>query len=173
MKTTLLLALLLSASFQFSFAQTTDSLNGKLTGQWVIESVKFKTPVDLNKDGTKSADAINEYTDCQKDYLMELSEDMTARVATGTRVKDCKKEETPYTWKVVYKQIRDERYENGRRIVNDHMVPVLVLKKVSGGGGRMVRIIDVSKKLLTVRMELNDGSDSTSEAEVIYKKSKK
>jgi len=158
-----------------SSAQTTDSLNSKLTGYWALESVKFKVPVDINKDGKKSADAIDEYTDCQKDQQIKLMEDLTARVTTGTHAKDCQtKKEGQYTWKVVKRTVRDDKYVNGKRFINDHTVVILVLKSGTPGNDSMqFQIEEVAKKSLTLKAELRDGSDSTSEAEIVYKKSKK
>ena len=173
MKNTIFFALLFLSVCHSSFGQTTDSLNDKLVGYWKLESVKFKVPVDINKDGVKSADAMDEYTDCQKDQELELSEDMTAKIYSGTHAKDCKGQELQYKWKVVKRTVRDSRYDNGKRIINDHVVLVLMLKSTSSNDSQQFLIDKVSKKSLNLKAELRDGSDSTSEAEEVYKKAKK
>jgi len=174
MKIRLLFSLIFFIFCRSIFGQTTDSLNSELTGYWVVKSVKFNFPVDLNKDGKKSADAMDEYTDCQKDQQLELLPDMSAKMYAGTRAKDCKGKEEHFTWKVVKRMVRDSRYANGQRIINEHMVVVLVLKATSPDSESMqFKIEKVAKKTLAVKAEIRDGSDSTSEALIELKREKK
>jgi hypothetical protein len=174
MKVRLLLILTVISITQRSLAQTTDSLNDQLVGYWELKSVKFSSPVDINKDGVKSADAFEEYTDCLKDQQLELSGDMTAKVTSGTHATGCKAQEIPYTWHVIKAITRDSRYVNGKRFINDHVSLVLVLKATNKNDESLRLLIsDVSKKILTVKSELADGTDSTSEATLTYKKNRK
>jgi hypothetical protein len=43
--------------FLFIFSLYAQYDTSQFTGLWVLQSVKFKHPVDLNKDGYRSSDA--------------------------------------------------------------------------------------------------------------------
>lgn len=172
MKPLIPLVLLVFSFAQVSLAQQTDELDSKLTGQWSLTSVKFGGPVDINKDGKKSDDAINEYSACDKDFQLELMADKTARIYKE-QPGDCKETEQRYTWSVVKKMIRNARYENGKRIVTETPGFILRLRSTTGDEGRQFLITETEKRSLSVKAELRDGTDSTSEAIMKFKKKKK
>src|SRR5438552_18314248 len=70
----------------------------QLTGMWELQSVKFKHPVDLNKDGYRSSDAFWEYDDCRKDQQLELLADNTAKTYLGTTRSGCLNQVKQYKW---------------------------------------------------------------------------
>ncbi|RAJ85929.1 hypothetical protein CLV59_102636 [Chitinophaga dinghuensis] len=172
MKLFSLLVCLLIFSGKMVSAQVTDVFDDKIPGVWVLSSVKFGGPVDINKDGLKSDDAIKEYDSCRKDQRFYFGANKDAKTMAGSTVPGCQSEIETYTWKVVKKKIREAHYENGRRIVNEVEVLVLVLRSTTDNDGVQYRIDNITRKEMKLRMELNDGNDSTAEARVIFKKVK-
>ena len=170
MKNSLLLLLGLSLML-FSSAQVKVDA-GQLTGTWELKSVKFKGPVDLNSDGVKSADAYDEYNACQKDQQLELAADKSAKTYYGAHQNSCTPQTQAYTWQTKQQKIKDVRYDNGKRIVTEKEATLLRLKDPEDMDSPVFIVMRVSRKELVLKGELRDGSDSTSEAIIVYKRKK-
>jgi hypothetical protein len=144
-----------------------------LPGHWQLTSVRFNFPVDLNRDGTKSDDAIDEYSSCVRDERLELGADRSAvhRIGAGTR--GCKPNNLKFRWSATASTVRDVRYERGNRIVSER--PVVLLRLTNSANelfdpAPMV-IESIDDQSLVVRTDRHDGTDSTSEAVLVYSRS--
>lgn len=156
------------------FLLATAQINtNQLAGVWTLKSVKFKGAIDLNKDGVKSEDAYDEYSDCEKDQQLELSADKSAKTYFGSSKKDCKAQVQSYTWQTKEQNIKDVQYENGKRVVTEKKATLLRLKDPEDIDSPVFIVISVSKKELVLKGEIRDGSDSTSPAVIVYKRQKK
>lgn len=167
-------AFLSACCFLFFILTKAQQINtDQLAGTWTLKSVKFKGPIDLNKDGVKSEDAYDEYTDCQKDQQLELGSDKSAKTYFGASAKTCTPQTQSYTWQTREQNIKDVQYENGKRIVTEKKATLLRLKDPEDMDSPVFIVISVSKKELVLKGEIRDGTDSTSPAVIIYKRTKK
>jgi hypothetical protein len=144
-----------------------------LPGHWQLTSVRFSFPVDLNRDGTKSDDAMDEYSDCVRDEKLELGADRSAVHRIGAGSRGCKPNSLKFRWSATASKVRDVRYERGRRIVSER--PVVLLRLTNSANelfdpAPMV-IESIDDQSLVVRTERHDGTDSTSEAVLVYSRS--
>jgi hypothetical protein len=167
-KTMLFLPLLFTASIAFCQIDVS-----QLEGTWSLKSVKFKNPVDLNNDGVKSADAYEEYNACQKDQQLEFSTDKSAKTYYGCTAKDCKPQTMSYTWQTKEQMIKEVQYENGKRVVKEKKATLLRLKDPEDMDSPVFVVISISKKELTIKGHIRDGSDSTAEAVMTFQRKKK
>lgn len=161
-------------AFIFSSIVTNAQLNAdQFAGTWSLKSVKFKGAVDLNNDGVKSADAYDEYNACQKDQQLELAADKSAKTYFGCNTKDCKQQTMSYTWQTKEQMIKEVQYENGKRIVQEKKATLLRLKDPEDMDSPVFIVVRISKKELVLKGHIRDGSDSTSEAVIVYQRKKK
>jgi len=145
----------------------------QLTGMWVLQSVKFKHPVDLNKDGYKSSDAYWEYDECRKDQQLELLPDYNAKTYLGTKKSGCFNEVKLYKWNLKEELVKEVKYELGKRVVDERRPTVLKLNDVTGADAKVFVVIGVDENLLTLKGLLRTGNSAPEEAILIYRKRKK
>jgi hypothetical protein len=89
----------------------------KLAGTWHVDSVSFKRPVDLNGDGVKNANAVNEYSACRRVQLMTFSGDYTAEISSGKGVEGCKEDVMKYKQWILEKKVDEgekKKYDNAK-----------------------------------------------------------
>lgn len=141
-----------------------------LAGPWRLASVSFSTPVDLNRDGVKSTDGMNELPPCLRDRLLDLEGDQRALLRTGVRTPGCKLITRSYRWRADEGMRQDVRTEGGRRVVSER--PVLFLRLRGGRDDPPVEMVveDVDATYLIVRGDMLDGTDATREAVVTYRR---
>jgi hypothetical protein len=84
----------------------------KLAGNWQIDSVSFKRPVDMNGDGIRNANAVKEYSACMRVQQMTFGGDYTAVSTIGTGVDGCTEERTKYAKWVLERKVSEEEQEN-------------------------------------------------------------
>jgi hypothetical protein len=138
-----------------------------LVGTWQLSAVRFDEPVDLNRDGVKSVDAMSEYSACARDARLEIGADQKSTLRHGTNTAGCKTSSRTYDWSVVDAKVRKARHDKGRRIVDERAVLALQLRGGAPYNESMV-IESIGADALTVRTDLPDGGDSGSEATVTY-----
>lgn len=138
-----------------------------LVGTWQVTAVRFDQPVDLNRDGIKSADAMSEYSACARDTRLEIGADQKSTMRHGANTSGCRPSARTYDWSVADAKVRNARYEKGKRIVDERAVLALQLRAGAPYNETMV-IESISADTLTVRTDLPDGGDSGSEATVTY-----
>ncbi len=139
-----------------------------VVGTWQVSGVRFDQPVDLNRDGVKSNDALSEYSPCSRDTQMEIGADRKGTLRYGANTAGCKARARTYDWSLVDAKTRKARYENGQRIVDERAVVALQLR--APADTETLIIESIGADTLIVRTELPDGGDSTSEATVVYKR---
>lgn len=140
----------------------------QLVGHWELKAIRFDVPVDLNRDGIKSADALSEYGACQRDLRLEIGSDQKSVMRTGANTAGCKPTVRLYDWRLADGKVRTSRQENGRRIVDERAAKVLQLRGARSADTTEMVIESLGADVLSVRTELPDGSDSTSAALVTY-----
>ena len=145
----------------------------QLAGLWVLQSVKFKHSVDLNKDGYRSSDAFWEFDECHKDQQLELLSDFNAKTYLGTGKKGCVNEVKQYKWNVKEELVKEVKYEMGKRVVDEHRPTVLKLVDANGTDQKVFVVIGVDENLLTLKGLIRLAPNSTEEAILIYRKRKK
>ena len=146
--------------------------NSQLTGFWELQSVKFKHPVDLNKDGYRSSDAFWEYDECHKDQQLELMADGDAKTYQGTR-NGCSNQVKQYKWHLKEELVKEVKYELGKRIVDERRPTVLKLSDPNGFDSKAFVVIGVDENVLTLKGLVRNESKTIEEAILIYKKRKK
>ncbi|MEO8155066.1 MAG: DUF2799 domain-containing protein [Rhizobacter sp.] len=139
-----------------------------LKGQWQVASVKFARPVDLNRDGIKSADAMDEYTACERDARLDIGIAQQSAMRIGENTAGCKATVRAFTWRLGDGKVRNTRQVNGRSVVDERAVVVLQLRDAKGYDNLTMVIESISADELVVRTDLSDGTDSGSEAVVAY-----
>jgi hypothetical protein len=144
----------------------------QFTGMWVLQSVKFKHPVDLNKDGYRSSDAFWEFDECRKDQQLELLPDFNAKTYFGTSKNQCVNEVKQYKWNLKEELVKEVKYELGKRVVDERHPTVLKLNDVTGNDAKVFVVIGVDENILTLKGLVRNGSTSE-EAILIYRKRKK
>lgn len=139
-----------------------------VVGTWQVSGVRFDQPVDLNRDGVSSNDAMSEYSPCSRDTRMEIGADRKGTMRYGANTAGCKAWSKTHDWSVVDAKTRKARYEKGQRIVDERAVVALQLRGSTGTDTLIIESITIDT--LIVRTDLPDGSDSSSEATVVYKR---
>jgi hypothetical protein len=147
--------------------------NSQLAGMWELQSVKFKHPVDLNKDGYRSSDAFWEYDDCHKDQQLELLSDGAARTYLGTNRNGCMNQVKQYKWNMKEELVKEVKYELGKRIVDERRPTVLKLSDPNGVDSKAFVVIGVDENILTLKGLVRRDARNVEEAILIYKKRKK
>jgi|SRR5688572_6249046 hypothetical protein len=147
--------------------------NAQLTGFWELQSVKFKRPVDLNKDGYRSTDAFWEFDECRKDQQIELLPDNTARTYQGASRNGCTNQVKQYKWNLKEESVKEVKYELGKRVVDERHPTVLKLNELNGGDSKAFVVIGVDENILTLKGLVRNESNAIEEAIMIYKKRKK
>lgn len=145
----------------------------QFTGMWVLQSVKFKRPVDLNKDGYRSSDAFWEFDECRKDQQIELLPDYSAKTYLGTSRSGCTNEIKNYKWNLKEELVKEVKYELGKRVVDERHPTVLKLNDATGNDAKVFVVIGVDENTLTLKGLVKTGVNSTEEAILIYRKRKK
>jgi hypothetical protein len=145
----------------------------QLMGLWILQSVKFKHPVDLNKDGYRSSDAFWEYDECHKDQQLELGADFNAKTIKGTNRSNCLNEVKNYKWSLKEELVQEVKYQLGKRVVDERRPTVLKLKDSIGSDAKVFVVIGVDENLLTLKGLLRTSPNTTEEAILIYRKRKK
>jgi len=146
----------------------------QFTGFWVLQSVKFKHPVDLNKDGYRSSDAFWEFDECRKDQQLELMPDFNAKTYLGTGKNGCTNEVKQYKWNLKEELVKEVKYEMGKRVVDERHPTVLKLNDANGGtDAKVYVVIGVDENILTLKGLVRIGNNSPEEAILIYRKRKK
>jgi hypothetical protein len=141
-----------------------------LSGKWEPVSVKFRYPVDLNKDGKASANAFEEYTDCQKQLFVQFTMKSTARLYNGRPALRCGLEEQQFTISIEDREVVSYHIEDGQRIEKRENKTFIIFKGGSEMESLMWELMSVDNDKLVVRTELYDGSDSTSDAVLVWEK---
>ena len=147
--------------------------NSQLTGFWELQSVKFKRPVDLNKDGYRSSDAFWEFDDCRKDQQLELLPDLTAKTYLGVSRNGCINQVKQYKWILREESVKEVKYELGKRVVDERHPTVLKLNELNGADSKAFVVIGVDENILTLKGLVRNESNAIEEAILIYKKRKK
>lgn len=145
----------------------------QLTGLWVLQSVKFKHPVDLNKDGYRSSDAFWEFDECRKDQQLELLPDFNAKTYMGTGKSGCVNEIKKYKWNLKEELVKEIKYEMGKRVIDEHHPTVLKLSNPNGTDQKVFVVIGVDENTLTLKGLVRLNPNTTEEAILIYRKRKK
>ena len=145
----------------------------QFTGMWILQSVKFKHAVDLNKDGYRSSDAFWEYDECKKDQQMELLPDYNAKTYFGANKSGCTNEVKQYKWNLKEELIKEVKYELGKRVVDEKRPTVLKLNDATGNDAKVFVVIGVDENILTLKGLVKIGVNTTEEAILIYRKRKK
>jgi hypothetical protein len=145
----------------------------QLAGMWVLQSVKFKHSVDLNKDGFRSSDAFWEFDECHKDQQLELLPDFNAKTYMGTGKTGCANEVKRYKRNVKEELVKEVKYEMGKRVIDEHRPTVLKLVNANGTDQKVFVVIGVDENLLTLKGVVRLAPNSTEEAILIYRKRKK
>jgi hypothetical protein len=145
----------------------------QFTGLWVLQSVKFKKPVDLNKDGYRSSDAFWEFDECRKDQQIELFPDNSAKTYLGTSKNGCTNEVKQYRWNLKEELVKEVKYELGKRVVDERRPTVLKLNDVTGNDAKAFVVIGVDENILTLKGLVKTSVNSTEEAILIYRKRRK
>jgi hypothetical protein len=145
----------------------------QFTGLWVLQSVKFKRPVDLNKDGYRSSDAFWEFDECRKDQQIELLPDFSAKTYLGASKPGCTNEIKNYKWNLKEELVKEVKYELGKRVVDERHPTVLKLNDATGNDAKVFVVIGVDENILTLKGLVKTGVNSTEEAILIYRKRKK
>jgi hypothetical protein len=140
---------------------------------WILQSVKFKRPVDLNKDGYRSSDAFWEFDECRKDQQIELLPDYNAKTYLGTSRSGCTNEIKNYKWNLKEELVKEVKYELGKRVVDERHPTVLKLNDATGSDAKVFVVIGVDENILTLKGLVKTGVNSTEEAILIYRKRKK
>jgi len=140
---------------------------------WVLQSVKFKHSVDLNKDGYRSSDAFWEFDECHKDQQLELLPDYNAKTYMGTGKSGCANEIKRYKWSVKEELVKEVKYELGKRVVDEHRPTVLKLNDANTTDQKVFVVIGVDENTLTLKGLVRLAPNSTEEAILIYRKRKK
>lgn len=141
-----------------------------LPGQWRMASVSFSTPVDLNRDGVKSSDGMSELGPCLRDRQLDLEGDQRAVLRTGARTPGCKPATRAYRWRAEEGTRQEVRHEGGRRVATDRPALFLRLRGGRDDDAPAMVVEDVDATYLIVRTEMPDGTDSTREAVVTYRR---
>jgi hypothetical protein len=145
----------------------------QFTGVWVLQSVKFKHPVDLNKDGYRSSDAFWEFDECRKDQQLELFPDLNAKTYYGSSKTGCTNEVKLYKWNLKEELVKEVKYELGKRVVDERRPTVLKLNDATGNDAKVFVVIGVDENILTLKGLVKSGPNTTEEAILIYRKRKK
>jgi hypothetical protein len=145
----------------------------QFTGVWVLQSVKFKHPVDLNKDGYRSSDAFWEFDDCRKDQQLELFPDFNAKTYYGANKTGCSNEVKLYKWNIREELVKEVKYELGKRVVDERRPTVLKLNDATGSDAKVFVVIGVDENILTLKGLVKSSANTTEEAILIYRKRKK
>ena len=145
----------------------------QFTGMWVLQSVKFKKPIDLNKDGYRSSDAFWEFDECKKDQQMELLPDNSAKTYLGATRAGCTNEVKQYKWNLKEELVKEVKYELGKRVVDERRPTVLKLNDATGNDAKVFVVIGVDENILTLKGLVKTGVNTTEEAILIYRKRKK
>ena len=145
----------------------------QFTGVWVLQSVKFKHPVDLNKDGYRSSDAFWEFDDCRKDQQLELFPDFNAKTYYGYNKTGCTNELKIYKWNIREELLKEVKYELGKRVVDERRPTVLKLNDATGSDAKVFVVIGVDENILTLKGLVKSSTNTTEEAILIYRKRKK
>ena len=145
----------------------------QFTGVWVLQSVKFKHPVDLNKDGYRSSDAFWEFDDCRKDQQLELFPDFNAKTYYGCNKTGCTNEVKQYKWNIREELVKEVKYELGKRVVDERRPTVLKLNDATSSDAKVFVVIGVDENILTLKGLVKSSANTTEEAILIYRKRKK
>ncbi|OQP67354.1 hypothetical protein A3860_03105 [Niastella vici] len=159
--------------FLFIFTLYAQYDTSQFTGLWVLQSVKFKHPVDLNKDGYRSSDAFWEYDECRKDQQMELLPDFNAKTYNGCSHNGCTNEIRLYKWNLKEELVKEVKYDMGKRVVDERRPTVLKLNDATGNDAQVFVVIGVDENILTLKGLVKTGKNTTEEAILIYRKRKK
>ncbi|WP_207511210.1 hypothetical protein [Longitalea luteola] len=145
----------------------------QFTGVWILQSVKFKRPVDLNKDGYRSSDAFWEFDECRKDQQLELLPDYNAKTYYGCNRSGCTNEIKQYRWNLKEELVKEVKYELGKRVVDERRPTLLKLNEPTGNDAKVFVVIGVDENNLTLKGLVRTGKNTTEEAIMIYRKRKK
>lgn len=159
--------------FLFIFTLYAQYDTSQFTGMWVLQSVKFKHPVDLNKDGYRSSDAFWEYDECRKDQQIELLPDYNAKTYFGANKTGCTNEVKQYKWNLKEELVKEVKYELGKRVVDERRPTVLKLNDATGNDAKVFVVIGVDENILTLKGLVKTGTNAPEEAILIYRKRKK
>lgn len=142
----------------------------RLLGKWKYVYLDFKRPVDINRDGIKSSNGLDEY--CAKLNTIEFFDDFTAIFAQDSARGTCKLEEPAYyTWEVVKKKVGIVSYKNDERVEKTKKMKVILLKhKEYTFEYKELYVKKWGKGILVVHDLVNDGTDSTSDCLVTMRK---
>lgn len=141
-----------------------------LPGQWRMASVSFSTPVDLNRDGVKSPDGMNELDRCVRDRQIDLEGDQRAVLRVGVHTPGCLPFLQNYRWRTEEGMRKEVRQEGRRRVSTERPALFLRLRGVRDDEVPAMVVEDVDAMYLIVRTEMPDGTDSTREAVVTYRR---
>lgn len=82
-----------------------DKFGDNLVGTWKVSSIQSKHPLDLNKDGNRSTNVLDEYEVCKKDQVYAFSP-KNLTISLG-KTDECKKTESLF-WRIA-KNSREEK----------------------------------------------------------------
>jgi hypothetical protein len=159
--------------FLFIFTLYAQYDTSQFTGLWILQSVKLKHPIDLNKDGYRSSDAFWEFDECRKDQQMELLADYNAKTYYGCNKNGCTNEIKQYKWNLKEELVKEVKYEMGKRVVDERRPTVLKLNDATGNDAQVFVVIGVDENILTLKGLVKTGKNTTEEAILIYRKRKK
>lgn len=163
-----------TACFVFILSMYAQYDTSQFTGLWILQSVKFKHPVDLNKDGFRSSDAFWEFDECRKDQQLELFPNFNAKTYLGTSKNGCRNEVKQYRWHLKEELVKEVKYELGKRVVDERRPTVLKLNDANGGtNAKVFVVIGVDNNILTLKGLVRTGKNTPEEAILIYRKRKK
>jgi Protein of unknown function (DUF2799) len=145
-----------------------EAVSSLIIGQWQLESVRFAVPVDLNRDGVKSTDAMQEYNSCMRNASFSFDTQGSVVRTQGVNTAGCTPTRVEFIWKAVDSKVRDARYEAGRRIVDERAVVAVQMRAKRGFDSITWLVQSISNDGLVVRTDLPDGGDSSSEATVRF-----
>jgi hypothetical protein len=154
-------------------AQFVEANEADIIGYYKLKSLKIKGSIDLNKDGKASNDLFDEYTECQKDFTLELLADHTATTASGYNADNCKKEETQYKWEVQKRTVEERETENGKTVKKMVNKTFLVLFPTKDDSPVPFQILMTSTFNIKLKGMVGGLSDTTEEGIYNFKKTKK
>jgi len=141
-----------------------------LPGQWRLASVSFSTPVDLNRDGVKSSDGMNELSSCVRDRQLDLEGDQRASLRLGVHTPGCLPVIQLYRWRTEEGMRQDVRNEGRRRVVTERPALFLRLRGIRDDEAPAMVVEDVDATYLIVRADMSDGTGPAREAVATYRR---
>jgi hypothetical protein len=155
-------------------AQFLEANDADLIGYYKLKSLKIGFDIDLNKDGKKSNELFDEYTDCQKDLTLELLADHTATMCVACNVENCKeKEQEQYKWEVQKKSIEERTSVNGKTVKKMVDKTFLVLFSTKNNEPIPFEILMTSTFNIKLKGMVGGLTDTTESGVFNFKKTKK